>query len=136
MLLRTQEQASLAPPLVIEAAGQRYRQAAQFLCQRGVIHESADLSLEIERRIRFMWACLRRFGQELYDTKTAPISLKVRMLKAEVIETLPCGCGTWTLSAKHLAKLRTIHSYEVLLRIPAPTTYRSHHPLVREGPEA
>ena len=32
-----------------------------------------------------MWACFKRFGPKLYVRKTAPLSLKVRMLKAEVI---------------------------------------------------
>ena len=61
-----------------------------------------------------MWACFKRFGPEWYDRKTAPISLKVRTLKAEVIETLLYGCVTWTLGAEH-AKLRTVH--QVLLRV-------------------
>ena len=38
------------------------------------------------------------------------------MLKAEVIETLLYGCVTWTLSAKHLPKLRTAH-HQVPLRV-------------------
>ena len=79
---------SLAPSLVIEAAGQRYRQTTQFLYLGGGIHESAHLSLEIERRIRLMRACLKRFGPELYDMATVRLSLTVRMLKAEVTETL------------------------------------------------
>ena len=55
----------------------------------GVIHEIADLSFEIDRRIGLMWACFRWFGPELkYDRTTVPPSLKVRMLKAEIIETL------------------------------------------------
>lgn len=41
-----------------------------------------------------MWACLKRFGRELNDTKTAPRSLKVRMLKAEAIETPRLRCVT------------------------------------------
>ena len=65
MLLRTPGQTSPATPLVIEAASQRYRQTNQFSYLRGVIHESADFSFEIERRIRFMWACFKRFGPEL-----------------------------------------------------------------------
>ena len=88
MLLRTPGQTSLAPPLVIEAAGKRYRQTNQSLYPNGVIYESAGLSFEIERRIRLMWACFKRIGPEFYDRTTAPLSLKVRMLKAEVIETL------------------------------------------------
>ncbi|MEP5351923.1 MAG: reverse transcriptase domain-containing protein, partial [Luteolibacter sp.] len=46
MLLQTPDQKTLAPPLVIEAAGQRYKQTAQFLYLGGIIHENADLSLE------------------------------------------------------------------------------------------
>ena len=105
MLLRMPSQTSLAPPLVIEAAGQRHRQTNQFLYLGGVIHESADLSFEIERRILLMWACFKRFGPELYDRTTAPLSLEVRTLKAEVIETLLNGCVTWTLSVHHFARL-------------------------------
>ena len=89
MLLRTPDQTTLAPPLVIEAAGQRYEQTTQFLyLSGGFPHETADLSLEIDRRIRLMRACLKRLGPELDAKTTAPLSLKVRMLKAEVIETL------------------------------------------------
>ena len=45
----------------------------QFLYLGGIIHENADLWREIERRIRLMLACFKRFGTELYDTKAAPI---------------------------------------------------------------
>ena len=81
---------------MIEAA-QRYRQTTQFLSLGGIIHENADLWLEIERRIRLMWARFKRFGPELNDRRTPPVSLKVRMLKAEVVEILLYGCVTWTL---------------------------------------
>ena len=54
MLLRKPSQTSLAPPVVIEAAGQRCTQTKQFLYLGSVIHESACLSFEIERRICFV----------------------------------------------------------------------------------
>ena len=57
MVLQTPDQTTLAPPLVIEAAGQRCKQTTQFLYLGGIIHENADLSLEIGRRIRLMRAC-------------------------------------------------------------------------------
>ena len=60
----------------------------------GVIHESTDLSLEIERQIHLMRAWRKRFGPELYDMATAVLSLKIRMLRAEVIETLLYRCVT------------------------------------------
>ena len=115
-LLRTPDQIILAPPLVFEAAGQIYKQAAQVLYPSGILHENADLSLEIDGRIRLMRAYLKRFGPELYDRTTAPPSRKVRMMKAEVIETLLYGCVTSTLRAKHFAKLRTA-PHQVLLRV-------------------
>ena len=100
MLLRTPDQTFCAPPLVIEAAGQRYRRTTQFLDLGGIIHEDADLSLEIDRSLEInrniclMRACPIRFGTELYITRTAPLSLKIRMLRAKVIETLLYGCVT------------------------------------------
>ena len=45
----------------------------------------------------------------------APFTLKVRMLKAEVMETLLYACVTWTLGQEHFAELRTAHHN--LLRI-------------------
>ena len=52
MLLRTQNQAPQTSPLVIEAAGQKYRQTMQFLYLGGLVVASADLMPEIKRRIR------------------------------------------------------------------------------------
>ena len=34
-----------------------------------------------------MWGYFKRFGPDLYDRTTPPLSLKVRMLKAEALET-------------------------------------------------
>ena len=67
ILLRTPSQTTLAPPLVIEAAGLRYKQAAQFLYLGGNIHGNDYFSLKIDRRIRLMQACPNRFGPELYE---------------------------------------------------------------------
>ena len=46
---------------------------------------------------------VRSVQTELYDMEDAPITLKVRMLKAEVMETLGYGCVTWTLGQKNSA---------------------------------
>ena len=48
--------------------------------------------------------------------EAAPFTLKVRMLKAEVMEPLLYGCVTWTLGKEHFAELRTAH-HRFLLRI-------------------
>ena len=47
--------------------------------------------LEMKRRIRLAWECCNRFKRELYDMEDAPFTLKVRMLKAEVMETRCTG---------------------------------------------
>ena len=57
MLLRTQDQAPRTSPLVIEVAGQRYRQATQFNYLDGLVNASADIMPEIKRRVRLVWAC-------------------------------------------------------------------------------
>ena len=42
--------------------------------------------------------------------------MKLRMLKAEVMETLLYGCVTWILGKEHFAELRTAH-HSFFLRI-------------------
>ena len=71
---------------------------------------------EIKRRVRLAWACYSRFKRELYDMEAAPFALKLRMLKAEVMENLLYGCVTRTLGKEHFAELRTAHN-RFLLRI-------------------
>ena len=48
--------------------------------------------------------------------EAALLTLKVRMLKAEVMETLLYGCVTWTLGKEYFTDLRTAH-HRFLLRI-------------------
>ena len=85
MLLRTPNQAPCTSPLVIEAAGQRYRQTTQLWYLGGLIDASADIMPDIKQRVRLAWACYNRFKRELYDLEAAPFALKLHMLKAEVI---------------------------------------------------
>ena len=48
MLLRTPNQAPRTSPLVIEAAGQRYRQTIQFLYLGGLVVASADMLQSVQ----------------------------------------------------------------------------------------
>ena len=91
-------------------------QTMQFLYLGGLVDASAAIMPEIKRWIRLAWACYNRFKQELYDMEDAPFTLKVRMLKAEVMETLLYGCVTWAFGQEHFAELRTAHR-RLLLRI-------------------
>ena len=81
---------------VTEAAGQVYKQTAKFVYLAATVCENADLTVEINRRVLLANLCFRRYGLPLYDQPTAPLRLKVRMLKAEVMETMLYGCVTWS----------------------------------------
>ena len=85
----------------------------------------------MEERIRLVWARLLRFGTELYGRTTAP-RLRVRTLKAEVIETLLYG---WTLARNTLLgsdRCTTRSSCEVLAsgadRVPPTQPIRKRRP--------
>ena len=56
MLLRTRDQALCTSPLVIEAAGQTYRQTTQFVYLGDLIDASADIMPALKRRVRLPWA--------------------------------------------------------------------------------
>ena len=104
--------------LRIEAAGQRYRQTTEFVYRGGAISESADLDIEIERRIGAAWVSVRKYSSQLYDRRNARPSLKIRIFKAEVMEAMLYGCTTWTMRSQYFSNLRTAH-HKLLLRIIA-----------------
>ena len=58
---------------------------------------------------------LRRYDLSLYEQSTAPLRLKVRMLKAKAMGTVLYGCVPWSPSMTHLVILRTTH-HRLLLR--------------------
>ena len=86
--------------LRIEAAGQRYKQTTEFVYLGGAISESADLDIEIKRRIGAAWASVRKYSSQLYDRRNARLSLKIRLFKAELMEAMLYGCATWTMRSQ------------------------------------
>ena len=55
MCLRTTEMSDAAATFSVEAAGQVYKQTHDFLYLGGNVNRHADLSIEIDRRIRSAW---------------------------------------------------------------------------------
>ena len=102
--------------LRIEAAGQRYKQTTEFGYFGDAIGESADLDIEIKRRIGAAWASVRKYSSQLYDRRNARLSLKIRLFKAEVMEAMLYGCATRTMRSQDFSSLRTTHR-KLLLRI-------------------
>ena len=95
--------------LRIEAARQRYKQTTEFVYLGGAISESADLDVEIKRRIGAAWASVRKYSSQLYDRRNARLSLKIMLFKAEVMEAMLYGCATWTMRSQDFSSLRTAH---------------------------
>ena len=116
------------PALEIAAAGQTYNQAHQFVYLGGLITEDADLTQDINRRIKIAWGCFRKFSTELFGRPSAPLRLKARLLKAEAVEALLYGCTTWAPRNTHYGQLRATH-HKLLLRV---IEYRRVHGTYRQ----
>ena len=99
----------------INAPGQVHKQTIEFVCLSGAITADRDLSIEITRRLQRAWACFQRYKMEIYDRPGVRLRLKVRLLKAEVVETLLYGCMTWSPNKPDYDRLQRIH-HSMLLR--------------------
>ena len=58
-----------------KAAGQVYSQTNEFVYLGGNVNHNADLSIEVDRRIRSAWCSFRKYTLELYDRPSAPLEL-------------------------------------------------------------
>ena len=90
----------------VEAADHVYNQANEFVYLGGNVNHNADLSIKVNRRIRNAWRSLRKYTLKLYDRPSAPLELKIRMLRADVLETMLYGCVTWSTRTCHYDTLR------------------------------
>ena len=92
MCLRAKGMPESTATFSVEAASQVYNQTNEFVYLGGNVNQNADLSIEVDRRIRSAWCSFRKYTLELYDRPSAPLELKIRMLRAEVLETMMYGC--------------------------------------------
>ena len=90
----------------VEAAGQVYSQTNEFVYIGRNGNQNADLSIEVDRRVRNAWCSFRKYTLELYDRPSAPLELKIRMLRTKVLETILYGCVTWNPRACHYDTVR------------------------------
>ena len=103
MFLRAKGMPESTAIFSVEAAGQVYNQTNEFVSLGGNVNHNANLSMEVDRRIRNAWCSFRRYTLKLYDRPSAPLELKIRILRAEVLETMLYGCVTWSLPLRHIA---------------------------------
>ena len=93
----------------VGAAGQLYNQTNEFIYLGGNVNHNADLSIEVDRRIRNAWCSFQKYTLKLYDRPSAPLELEVRMLRAEVLEAMLYGWVTWSPRVCHYDTLRRAH---------------------------
>ena len=113
MCLETQSRGKVS--FTINAAGQVCKQTIQFVYSAEAITADRDLGIEITRRLQRSWACFQRYKMEIYDRPGVRLRLKVRLLKAEVVETLLYGCMTWSAKRPDYDRLGRNHR-SMLLR--------------------
>ena len=130
MCLRAKGMPESTTTFSVEAAGQVYNQTNEFLYLGGNVNQNADLSIEVDRRVRNAWCSFRKYTLELYDRPSAPLELKIRMLRAEVLETVLYGCVTWSPRACHYDTLRRAQHHRFLTRcIGWQKHNRADHPI-------
>ena len=78
----------------IETADQVYNQTNKFVYLGGNVNHNVDLFFEVDRRISNARCSFRKYTLELHDRPSAPLEIKIRMLRVEVLETMLYGCVT------------------------------------------
>ena len=68
-----------------------YSQTNEFVHLGGNVNHNADLSMEADRRIRKERCSFWTYNLELYERPSATPELKIRMLRAEALETMLYG---------------------------------------------
>ena len=109
MCLRAKGMPESTATFSVEATGQVYHQTNELVYLGGNVNHNADMSIEVDRRIRNAWCSFRKYTLELYDRPSARLELKTRILRAEVLETILYGCVTWSPRACHYDTLRRAH---------------------------
>ena len=113
----------------VEAAGQVYSQTNEIVYLGGTINHNADLPIEVDRRIRNAWCSFRKYTLELCHRPSTPLELKIRMLRAEVLETMLYGCITWSPRACYYDTQRRAHHRFLTRCIGWRKHNRADHPI-------
>ena len=129
MCLRVKGMPESTATYSVEAADQVYNQTNEFVYVGGNVNHDADLSIEVDRRIRNAWCSFRKYTLELYDRPSASLELKIRMLRAEVLETMLYDCITWSPRACHYDTLRRAHHRFLTRCIGWRKHNRADHPI-------
>ena len=129
MCLRAKGMPESTATFSVDTTGQVYNQMNEFVYLGGNVNHNANLSIKVDRCIRNAWCSFRKYTLELYDRPSAPLELKIRMLRAEVLETILYGCVTWSPRACHYDTLRRAHHRFLTRCIGWRKHNRTDHPI-------
>ena len=93
----------------VDTSGQEYNQTNEFVYLAGNVNHHAGLYLEVDRCICNARYSFRKYTLKLYERPSAPLKLKTRMLRAEVLEIMLYDCVTWSPRAWPYDTLRRSH---------------------------
>ena len=129
MCLRTKRVPKFSTMFSVKAAGQQvFNQTNKFVYPGGKVTHNADLSIEVNRRIRNSWCSFREYAVELYDPPSAPLELEIRILRAEVLETMLCGRVMWSQSPCHYDTMCLAHYTQLLDALHCLLKEQAHRP--------
>ena len=106
MCLRAKGMPESAAIISVEAAGQVYNQRNEFVTSGGMSTKMPTCPSSSNGVVRNAWCSFRKYTLELYNGPSAPLELKIRMLRVEVFETMLYGYVTWSPRACHYDTLR------------------------------
>ena len=109
--------------LSVEAAGQVYNQRNEF------VHLGEKPQCRPVHRGQPLHTQRIEVTLEVYDRPSAPLEFKIRMLRAEIIETMLYGCVAWRPCACHYATLRRAHHSFLTRCIGWRKNNRADHPI-------
>ena len=113
----------------VEAAGQVHNQTNEFVYLGGNVNQNTGLSIEVNWRIRNALSSFRKYTLDLYDRPSAPLELKTRMLRAEVLEAMLYDCVTWSPRTCHDDTLRRAHHRFLTFCTGSRKNDRADHPI-------
>ena len=126
--LRTKGMTDSTATFSVEAADKVYSQTNEFVYLGENVNHNGDLFIEINRRTRNAWCSFRKCTLEPYDRPSTPLGIKIRILRAEVLETMLYGCVTWSPRACHYDTLRRAHHSFLTRCIDWRKNNRTDHP--------
>ena len=127
--LRTKGMPESTATFSVEVASQVYNQTNEFIYLGENVNHNADLSVNVNRRIRNAWCSFRKYTLKLYDRPSDPLELKIRMLRAEVLETMLYGCVTWSPRSCRYNTLCQAHGSFLTRCIGCRKNNRADHPI-------